>query len=350
MRSSRRFVPFLLAACAAVAVSCGERAEPPSGPSSGVLDPALDGIADPAVIALIGDLFPPDLRIPALVQYGQIRAHAARSEMDAAVGEAFDFLAWTLGHLAAGHLVPPEPITPAEGVVLLFELIFAELGVEGPPLTAANLEGDVAVGLLGPAGGGVTVPSLHAAISFDPGMLSGPTWVIVAGLPDPQDPGGCPFGFTVDTECYPLFYDFTIHPESNLVGIPRIGMCVVEFGPLAPSETVEMRLRIASENEAVPGTIVFWPLTTAPSSVDCSDLETPPIVGWQGELFDALGPLAGVFRVTPAFANPGRLGGSITAFSPFAPADPEGGEEEPPPPEEDIGVIEGQVLNSFGQP
>lgn len=231
--------------------------------------------------------------------------------------------------------------------------IFDELGVEGPPLSGANLGGDFAIGLLGPAGGRVTVPSKHAAIAFDPGVLSGPTWVVVAGLSDPPDPGMCPFGFPVDVDCYPLFYDYSVFPETNVTGVPRVGQCVLDEGPLAPpSEAVAMRLRIASESEDDPGTLVFWPLTEAPSTVDCTDLEEPVIVGWQGTLFEAMGPLAGLFRVTPAYANPGKLGASISSFSPFAPADPESGgsEEEPPPPEDVEGVIEGVVVNSFEQP
>lgn len=324
--------------------ACGDRnAEVPSDSAAGPLAPAqLDGIADPAIIAAIAELFPAgQSRNHAFAYYGRIRVRALTGDMDGAVAEVFGFLHFALRLLQRGILLGPDP---GGALADLFAMIFEELGVEGPPLSGFALgEGGFAIGLIGPEGGRVTAPNKHGAIAFDPGMLSGPTWVVVAQLPNPADPGECPFGFPVENDCYPLFFDYSVFPESNLTGEdpPRIGQCVIEEGPLAPpNEMVEMRLRIASE---LNGMLVFWPMTEAPSTVDCTDLE---MAAWQSDLMDLLGPFARVFKVTPLYANPGRLGASVSSFSPFAPADPV--IEEPDPEVE--GTIEGVVLTASQTP
>ncbi len=141
--------------------------------------------------------------------------------------------------------------------------------------------------------------------------------------PDPNTPGDCPFGFPVPYDCYPLFFDYSLAPETNLAGVPTIGQCVVEPpDPNAPpNQTVEQRVRIASPDDDNPGELIFWPLATAPATVDCSDLALGP-PGPLDALWAGLGPLQGLFTVSEAHANPGRLGASVSTFSPFAPTDP----------------------------
>lgn len=321
-RAFRAVATALLAGTLLLPLACGSdsgESAAPTEPGSREIE-AAGLLGNGHVVSLIYDMFGLGTRGEALFLYGRIRLIALSDGQEEAVPEAFEFLEWALDLLRRGRLSPPRSGgTAAEGVTRMFEIIFAELGIGGFPIDPASLLGDdYVVGVVGPGGGKVTVPSAHAAIAFDPGHLSGPTGIVIHALPDPSTPGECPAGFPTGIDCYPLFFEFSLFPESNLAGTPRIGMCVVETGPFAPGGVVEARLRIASPSHTVPGTVDFWPITSAPTTIDCTDLAWGGSPGW----WAALDPVWTLFSPDPLYANPGRLGASVSTFSPFAPADP----------------------------
>lgn len=309
--------------------ACGtDTAEVPSAASGGLDAAARSACTVQDAADIIDEIFPPPgLSNQATAKCGNILRQADR-DLGVGVSQTFDFLGQTLDFYHDGRLNSPSQGTLEEAIVDLFAALFGAIGVAGPPLTPEGIErGDIAVGLFDENGGTLTVPSAHSAIHFDFGDLAGDTWVTIAFIADsdPNTAGNCPFGFPVLHDCYPLFYDYSLVPATNLVDPPRIGQCVVEPpDPNAPpNPTVEARLRIASPDEANPGELIFWPLATAPGTVDCSDLVPPPgPIDALDALWTGLGPLQRLFRVGEAYANPGKLGASVSTFSPFAPADP----------------------------
>jgi hypothetical protein len=127
-----------------------------------------------------------------------------------------------------------------------------------------------------------------------------------------------------DFDCYPLFYDYSVSPESNVnpaVGL-QLGQCNVS------PEGVEVEL-LTPEG--------FLPLDDAPNGLDCSDVEPEvTMTGWRSYAWTVLEPVSPLFRVTPAFAGQSPIGGRISNFSPVAPADPNSGAG--------IGSISGRVF------
>jgi hypothetical protein len=115
-------------------------------------------------------------------------------------------------------------------------------------------------------------------------------------------------------DCYPLFYDYSVSPVSNVnpaVGL-QLGQCNV-----APPE-VEVVELLTPEG--------FLPVDAAPTGIDCSDLEQEVTMsGWRSYAWSALEPVSPLFRVTLAFAAQSPIGGRISNFSPVAPADPNSG-------------------------
>lgn len=312
-------------------VACGPESNPVPSDASSPLAAAARAECDlQAASDIIGEIFPPPgLSNQALRKCANILRQADR-DLDDAVDKTFDFLEQTLDFYASGKLDDPSPgTTLEEAIVDLFAALFGAIGVDGPALTPGGIGGgDVVVGNVDENGGTLTVPSAHAAIQFAPGDLDDDTWVTIALIPDP-DPdtaGDCPFGFPVPYDCYPLFYDYSLVPETNLAGTPVLGQCVVEppDPDAPPSPTVEQRIRIASPDDANPGQLTFWPLATAPATVDCGDLALGPLDA-RDALWAGLGPLQRLFSVSEAHANPGKLGASVSTFSPFAPTDPVAG-------------------------
>lgn len=329
-------IPRTLFAVASLAwlAACGP--EPPAvlSDASGELETAAKWTCTvPEAADIIGEIFPPPgLRNQALAKCANILRQADR-DLDDAVDQSFDFLVQTLDFRSQGMLNDPSQGTVEQAIVDLFALLFDAIGVQGPSLTAGGIgSGDYVIGQLDENGGILTVPSGFAAAQFFVDDLSGDTWVTIARIldPNPNTAGDCPFGFPVPYDCYPLFYDYSLVPESNLVAsdTPVIGQCVAENDPVnsPPSQAVEDRLRLASPDKDDPGELVFWPLATAPATVDCTELEAAlaPLDA-RDLLWSGVGPLQRLFSVSEAYANPGKLGASVSVFSPFAPTDPETG-------------------------
>lgn len=302
--------------------ACGlEPTEIPSEVSRSLDAAAKKACDDATVVGIIEEIYSnPGQETKATTQCANV-FEAADKSSEKGVKAAFGFVDHVLADYQKGKLAQPGMGTLEEALTALFDALFAALGFEAPSIDPGA---DLAIGTVDETGGVVTVPSAHAALQFAPGDLADDTHVVLSLIPDPDPgtPGGCPFAFPVPYDCYPLFYSYSIFPESNLTGTPTLGQCVVEppDPDAPPNATVEARLRIASEDENNPGTLVIWPFATAPATVDCSDLAMGP-PDWRDEFWAALGPLGELFSVTPAYANPGKLGASVSTFSPFAPVD-----------------------------
>jgi hypothetical protein len=139
----------------------------------------------------------------------------------------------------------------------------------------------------------------------------------------------CPAGVDDSFDCYPLFFDYSVVPESNVnpaVGL-QLGQCNVS------PEGVEVLL-LSPEG--------FLPEDDAPTGIDCTDVEPEEVAmtGWRSYAWAVLEPISPLFRVSKAFAGKSPIGGRISAFSPVAPADPESGGEET------LGSISGQVFDN----
>src|SRR5688500_5985284 len=202
---ARLLLPLALVAVLAgglAVAACSDQSSPTAPDPTEGLVPA--GIADAQTIQEIRLLF--KNRLFALGFYAAIRIAAFTGNEEAAIDHALDFLRFAISERNAGRIRnPKDGRTRDEAIVDLFERIFHELGVDPPPFEGIFGSGDFVIGRVGSEGGKITVPSGHAAIAFAPGDLTAGTWVVISGLPNPSSPGGCPFGFPVDGECYPLF-------------------------------------------------------------------------------------------------------------------------------------------------
>ena len=286
----------------------------------------------------VAGIFPTtrSLRHVATVNCGQVFSDFGKGKQTEAVEKAFAFFVKTLQQNEAGQLLVSGPSGEAD-IVELFTLILTGIAVDLPEmdpedLVDALMNGEYATGELVPDGPPVITPSKHAGID-DGGGLTAPVTVVIIMIP--PDEGivlsslshPCPAGVDNSFDCYPLFFDYSVSPESNVntsIGL-QLGQCNVS------PEGVEVEL-LSPEG--------FLPLDDAPAGLDCTDVEPEEITmtGWRSYAWTALEPLSPLFRVTPAFAGQSPIGGRISSFSPVAAADPESGVT--------LGSISGQVTDT----
>lgn len=260
----------------------------------------------------------------ATVKCGQVFSDFGKGKQTEAVRKAFAFFVNSLEQNEAGHLL----VSGAEGeadIVELFTLILMGIGVELPnvdpeDLADALLDGEFATGELRPNGPPLLTLSKHAGMD-DGGGLFGPVTAVIIKIPPAEGSEielaslshPCPAGVDNSFDCYPLFFDYSVSPESNVnpaVGL-QLGQCNVS------PEGVEVQL-LSPEG--------FLPLDDAPTGIDCTDVEPEvAMTGWRSYAWTILEPVSPLFRVTPAFAGQSPIGGRISNFSPVAPADPESG-------------------------
>lgn len=285
----------------------------------------------------IADLFPTgnDVRQSAVADCGEIYHDFENDNETAAAEKAFRFLAKTLELNESGDLLDPAP-SAEDKIEDIFAAIFDDLGLDFPDLDPdALVAGEYAVGTLVPGGPPLITASGHAGID-DGGGLFGPVQVIITRIPAQN--GGlrtssathpCPAGIDDSFDCYPLFFDYTVIPASNVnpaVGL-RLGQCNI-----SPPD-VEVVL-------ATPEGIL--PEDDSPVGLDCTDVQPQAaMTGWRSYAWSMLRPISPFLRVREAFAGRNPVGGRISAFSPVAPvrAPGGGGVEEPPPPGTDIVVF-----------
>jgi hypothetical protein len=316
-----------------ILASCGTDRE-----SASPVDTALDltGVAEFCPSGDISDdiaeIFPTasSLRHVATVNCGQVFDAFGKGKQTESVEKAFAFFLKTLEKNEAGQLL----VSGAEGeadIVELFIRILTDIGVlpdmDPEDLAEALTNGEYAVGTLFPGGSLLTL-SQHAGIADPHGALFGPINVFIVmiqaqgseiSLASAEHP--CPAGIEDDPElgdfdCYPLFYDYSVSPASNIdpdIGL-QIGQCNV--APVGPEPEIQL---LTPEG--------FLPLDDAPTGIDCTDVEQPEVAmtGWRSYAWTVLEPVAPLLRVTPAFAAESPIGGRISNFSPVAPADPNSG-------------------------
>ncbi|MGH7567075.1 MAG: carboxypeptidase-like regulatory domain-containing protein [Gemmatimonadota bacterium] len=293
----------------------------------------------------IAEIFPTkkNLAHKATITCGQIFKDFGKGKQAHAIQRAFQFFEKTLQQYEADQLLDPDPSVEAK-IVDLFAAIFAGLAVGFPDIDPDDLaeivaEGEYAIGTLRPGGPPLITPSGHAGIG-DPGDgLFGPVTAFVfligpdegeSELSVSSESHPCPAGVDNSFDCYPLFFDYSVFPESNVnpaVGL-QLGQCNVSPGG------VEVLL-LSPEG--------FLPEDDAPNGVVCDDVqpeEEIAMTGWRSVAWAVLEPISPLFRVTPAIAGKNPIGGRISAFSPVAPADPESGGEVT------LGSISGQVFDS----
>ena len=285
----------------------------------------------------IAALFPTenDLRQGAVTDCGQIYQDFEDGDEDDAAEKAVQFFGKTLEQNENGELLDPAP-SAEQKIADIFAAIFDDLGLDFPELDPEALaSGEYAVGTLVPNGPPLLTGSKHAGID-DGGGLFGPVQVIIVQIQ--AESGGlqassvnhpCPAGIDDRFDCYPLFFDYTVVPASNVnpaVGL-KLGQCNI-----SPTD-VEVVL-------ATPEGLL--PEDDSPVGLDCTDVQPQvTMTGWRSVAWSILEPVAPLFRVREAFAGKNPVGGRISAFSPVAPvrASGGGGVEEPPPPGTDIVVF-----------
>ena len=269
----------------------------------------------------INAIFPTrgNLRNVATGACGQIFSDFGKGKQALAAQRAFAFLKKTLEQNAAGLLLDPEPSVEAR-IIELFEAIFSGVGLDFPDVDPQALaEGNYAIGEL--TQNGPSLPTVSKkAIADDGNGLLGPVQVFIAQintdeitLATSSVSHPCPEGVDDSYDCYPLFFDYTVFPVSNVN--PAVGLQIGQCNVSPPDVEV---LLLTPEG--------FLPPDAAPPGLDCSDV-VPQVAttGWRRFAQAALAPVAPLLRVTPSFAGQNPVGGRISSFSPVAPADPNSG-------------------------
>jgi hypothetical protein len=335
----RTFFTAAILSVGIVLIGCQDQ-EPssPAGPSQ-----AITGATNVAAInALIDDLFDGGKENAALKQFRNVDRQLDRGEVTDAIAKAFDLIDFILTHFEDDRLNDPNggaPPTTEEGVNELISLILQHVGGEAIP-----------EGALGPMGAFVmcdagalcnaSTGDERASFFIPAGVTNAPTVVAVGPL-DPFVNPFEPFGL----DGFPLFREFTAFPEIPTNGNGGLNgaedrpiiveLCVLDPPhPLAPPVEILSQLRIAHIVEGIEGPEVdIAPLAEIPGGFDrpdCTNVnDDVPVqeafTGWRGWTLTVLNPAARLFNVRPLYAAPSRLGGAISAFSPFGAVDPESG-------------------------
>ncbi|MGH9322214.1 MAG: hypothetical protein ACRD3V_20305 [Vicinamibacteria bacterium] len=290
----RRLPALLLALGLALAWGCGDDEAP--------TEPGPDLPA--GLIEQIEALFPEGAaRDMAIDQVEQILDQASQTLL-------LDFIIFGTTELEAGRLLDPgadDPPTTEGALADLFEAVADEAGVEAPPVSEDALATG-AVAFVDENGLTVVTRSGFGGVDFPSGALAQRTLVILERLPETGEPADHDGPLPTELDQYPIFYQVTTFPEVDELSAEAIaGLCVLDPpDPFAPEPVVAARLRLAHPDPDDPASIEFLPLAEAPF-LDCT-----------GASSQGLG-----------LASPGRLGATITAFSPIAAVDPLSGGPEP---------------------
>lgn len=343
-----RLIP--LAPCLALVTllsGCQDSGEDlPSSPAAGQLSSSPEA---EAIVEMIRDVFPePGLENAVYMQFVTVDRHLGAGRADEAVGKVFEMIAFTLHHYQNDRLdEQPGPLINAW---------LAYVGLD--PIAPEDLDDPDAAFVLciGSEGCRVITGTKFAGVVFPPDALPGDHFVSIRRLADVPGPFD-DFGFPVGEGSFPLFYDFSITPETGFGPGVVGGVCVVDPpDPLAPPEPVVARLRLAHLVEGEEGPEVeILPLADA-DFLDCTGASTGPVLSglraWESRALGAFEPLSDFF-VAPLWAAPGRLGATISAFSPFGAVDPEfeEGPAEPVPTMttlvfEDASLVPGQITTA----
>ena len=334
MRTTLRSI-FSLIVPLSMAAACGTDRE-----SGSPVDTSLEltGVAEfcPSedITDAIAAIFPTARSIHhvATVNCGQVFSDFGKGKQTEAVRKAFAFFVKSLQQNEAKKLL----VSGAEGeadIVALFTLILTGIGVDLPDvdpedLADALLDGEFATGELVPNGPPLITLSRHAGIGDPGGGLFGPVTAVIIKISADESESDvelasashpCPAGVDNSFDCYPLFFDYSVIPESRVN--PAVGLQLGQCNVSPPDVEV---LLLSPEG--------FLPEDDAPTGIDCTDVEQEDEVtmtGWRRYAWAVLEPISPLFRVSKAFAGKSPIGGRISAFSPVAPADPASGEPAP---------------------
>lgn len=313
-----------------------------SGPASAEVSTSAEA---EEIRELIRALFPePGLENAALKQFGNVERQLGRGETGDAIGKTFDLILFALGHYENDRLEDPAgPPTTEQTFVELLNALLAYVGLTPVFPEEGFGSEDFAVEIC-EAGESCMVVTGTKYAGLRATFLQR-TLVTISRLPD--DPGPFePFGF----DDFPLFYDIRATSSAEILGDVGLamasdapvapgavaGVCVVDPpDPFAPPEEVVPDLRLAHVVEGAEGPEVeILPLADA-DFLDCSGAATgaPPVeitsLGWWGEQARVAFEPVSEFLVAPLWASPRRLGGTISAFSPFGAVDQTSGGDEP---------------------
>ena len=233
----------------------------------------------------IAALFPTEnnLRQDAVAECGRIYQDFEDDEEDAAAEKAVQFFGRTLEQNENGELLDPAP-SAEQKIAEIFAGIFDDVGLDFPDIDPGALaSGEYAVGTLVPNGPPLLTSSKHAGID-DGGGLFGPVQVIIVqihaesgGLGTSSVSHPCPAGIDDRFDCYPLFFDYTVVPASNVnpaVGL-KLGQCNI-----SPPE-IEVLL-------ATPEGLL--PEDDSPVGLDCTDVQPQAaMTGWRSFAWAAAG-------------------------------------------------------------
>jgi hypothetical protein len=262
----------------------------------------------------IDALFSGGPRRAATVQVRNILRQAGRDPVsvpDMLIG----FIDFASAQLDAGNLTDPggpnAAPTPEGALASLISAVAESAGLTFPQLSETVFT-DGGFGTLGPSGGTLVANTGFAGIQMPPGALGQEVLVVIQRLPQVGAPGDGDGPLPTDLDQYPLFYDISLFPETELLSDAIVGVCVVDPpDPFAPDPEVAGRLRLAHPDPDNPTVIEILPLADA-AFLDCG-----------GAMTSSSRVLADR-RLT--LASPGALGGRISAFSPFAAVDPLSGD------------------------
>ncbi|MCK5438710.1 MAG: hypothetical protein KAI97_02140, partial [Gemmatimonadetes bacterium] len=331
------FAAFAMAT-AIVLVGCqDDDALLPSSPSRS-LDTAVD---DDALCDLASMIFDGGRLNAVCKQLRNIERQADRGETVDAAEKALDLIEFVLGHFNGGRLSDPPGAATTEEVLGQLIAGIAELGGLLPagsdPIPPGAFTPEGAVEMCTASAGctvttgtefaGTMIPAGTPLVDVNTGEPVDHVIVVINRESDTLFPFSS-FGF----DDFPLFYNITTIPEVEILsngglnGAQEdemvVGVCVVDPpDPLAPPEGADLRIaRLFDGGEGQE--VEITPLRDA-SFLDCTGASTngEALTGWRGWLASIFGPASSVLDVTPLYANPGRLGGAISAFSMYGAVD-----------------------------
>jgi len=297
MRRLRAPVRIAVVALVATLAACSS-----DGPT-----PPSDGNGVPAAIqAQIDALFPEgNLRQSATMRVEDVLDQADGGQTALAQSTFVDFVGFGAAQAAAGALLDPNdaaPPTTESALATLVNDVADEAGLAVPDVPSGAFTADGAAAVVDGSGGTVVTPNGSAGVMIPAGALSGKTLITIERIPESGDPEDHDGPLPTSLDQYPRFYRIETFPAGvTLTQAGVVGLCVVDPpDPFAPDPQIAARLRIAHPHPDDPQSIEILPLADAPF-LDCD------------EPAGSLSP-----------ASPGRLGGSISSFSPFATVDPVG--------------------------
>jgi hypothetical protein len=274
--------------------------------SDGGPTPPEDPVIPAAIQALIDALFPSgNLRDSATSQVEVVLERADAGQSAEAQSRFIDFVAFGGTQAGAGALLDPNgasPPTTEAALSTLADAVADEASLVVPTIPSGAFTDDGAAVVLDGSGGTVVTGNGNAGLRLPAGALPGKTLITIERIPETGDPEDHDGPLSTALPQYPRFYRIETFPAvTTLAQAGVVGVCVVDPpDPFAPSPQVAARLRIAHPDPDNPQSVEILPLADA-SFLDCDGASA------------SLSPAA-----------PGRLGGAITSFSPFAAVDPTG--------------------------